>query len=117
MHDLTLYYVDILWGSISEGAAKGIEQIRQDKLRIMSAEDVDKFIDEYALPAQTQMMFNKRMCLVYGVFLKDFVKKDTHTHLSSKSGKGWGWGKWEGILKSLHTKSHQGFIKLIISLP
>jgi len=81
LHDLTLYYVDILWGSISEGAAKGIEQIRQDKLRIMSAEDVDKFIDEYALPAQTQMMFNKRMCLVYGVFLKDFVKKDTHTHI------------------------------------
>ena len=77
-----------MYCSISEGAAKGIEQIRQDKLRIMSAEDVDKFIDEDALPAQTQMMFNKRMCLVYGVFLKDFVKKDTQTFKFKK---------WEGM--------------------
>eukprot|EP00438_Fugacium_kawagutii_P012227 Skav223953 [mRNA] locus=scaffold798:243805:247131:- [translate_table: standard] len=61
LHDLTLYYVQVLGTIISEGTAKGIEQIRQDKIRNMSTEDIDKFIDEYALPAQTQMMFNKRI--------------------------------------------------------
>ena len=66
LHDLALYFVQVLGTIISEGTAKGIEQIRQDKIRNMSTEDIDKFIDEYTSPTQTQMMFNKEMCLVYG---------------------------------------------------